>query len=424
MKLPICQALIQIKRNPTMWLSPMAARDWVSRVIADRSDDMTLEEAFQLHDETFGPKVKASSLACPAGDPCPATGCPACCPDYDPCGKPECVGCRNRKRAENVDRTIISDVHERAFWGIHRFRESPDILGCTLCGWGYQDPIHRKEKTMHVPEETDLPNLAEAEKIVGVEPEWGLEECGWVVQHATPETPDEYCGEEVPPGQEYCGKHQRMAAKMIRHEGGVGDPKPEPQLACKYHCFEDQVNYPECPVHGISAEAGVETPLADSALKSGLPISRDHEPLPHSVTVVIEKIREAYAAGNGPENILAFPIGLLNELCNLATQYPHPDGDGMVLGPEIFAGPNEEVISWKGQNYYKRVPTDKDRELIAKNAKATIERRDKERAERLLRETAMHHAVELHKAGLSAGNIPTRSITQSADDILEWLNKS
>lgn len=141
--------------------------------------------------------------------------------------------------------------------------------------------------------------------------------------------------------------------------------------------------------------------------------------LPHAVMTATTIIREAYAQGAKPADNVMLTIAEVQELCNLATQYPHPDGDGMVLGPEVFTA--GDVISWQGENYYKRQVTDKDRELIAKNAKASIERRDRERAERLLREMAMHHAVEIHKAGLSAGHIPTKSLTDAADDILKWL---
>jgi hypothetical protein len=34
--------------------------------------------------------------------------------------------------------------------------------------------------------------------------------------------------------------------------------------------------------------------------------------------------------------------------------YPHQDGDVTVLGPEVFASPDGEVISWAGVNYVRR----------------------------------------------------------------------
>lgn len=39
-----------------------------------------------------------------------------------------------------------------------------------------------------------------------------------------------------------------------------------------------------------------------------------------------------------------------------AAVYPHPDGDFMVLGPEIFAGgpASDPVISWRGENFTRQ----------------------------------------------------------------------
>ncbi|MFP8960016.1 hypothetical protein ACLIYP_05500 [Streptomyces nanhaiensis] len=34
--------------------------------------------------------------------------------------------------------------------------------------------------------------------------------------------------------------------------------------------------------------------------------------------------------------------------------YPYTDGDVTVLGPEIFASLDGEVISWKGENYTRQ----------------------------------------------------------------------
>lgn len=103
------------------------------------------------------PKMSISNpWACPAGDPCPGTGCHACCPSYDPCGK----------------------------------------AGCNSC----------KVETVHVPEEADAM----------IEPE--PEECDWVVRMATLETPDEYCGLEVQAGNEFCPKHQAQADALVEED--------------------------------------------------------------------------------------------------------------------------------------------------------------------------------------------------------------
>jgi len=101
------------------------------------------------------PKMSISNpWACPAGDPCPGTGCHACCPSYDPCGK----------------------------------------AGCNSC----------KVETVHVPEEADA--MTE------------LEECDWVVRVATLETADEYCGLEVERGKEFCPKHQAQADALVEED--------------------------------------------------------------------------------------------------------------------------------------------------------------------------------------------------------------
>ncbi|MEU6342181.1 hypothetical protein ABZ883_14715 [Streptomyces sp. NPDC046977] len=38
--------------------------------------------------------------------------------------------------------------------------------------------------------------------------------------------------------------------------------------------------------------------------------------------------------------------------------YPHSDGDVTVLGPEIFASLDGQVICWKGQNYVQQAELD------------------------------------------------------------------
>lgn len=55
-----------------------------------------------------------------------------------------------------------------------------------------------------------------------------------------------------------------------------------------------------------------------------------------------------------------------------AIKYPHPDGDITVLGPEIFASSDGQVICWKGENYVPQglpVPDDR-RERFAQYAAA------------------------------------------------------
>lgn len=42
-----------------------------------------------------------------------------------------------------------------------------------------------------------------------------------------------------------------------------------------------------------------------------------------------------------------------------APQYPHQDGNYIVLGPEIFTDPRADVICWKGVNYIPQEPKEK-----------------------------------------------------------------
>lgn len=46
---------------------------------------------------------------------------------------------------------------------------------------------------------------------------------------------------------------------------------------------------------------------------------------------------------------------MIDEQRKAFAKYPYRDGDVTVLGPEIFASPDGQVISWKGENY---VPQD------------------------------------------------------------------
>lgn len=41
--------------------------------------------------------------------------------------------------------------------------------------------------------------------------------------------------------------------------------------------------------------------------------------------------------------------------------YPYKDGDVTVLGPEVFVSDDETVICWRGENYYRRSPSELER---------------------------------------------------------------
>jgi hypothetical protein len=44
-----------------------------------------------------------------------------------------------------------------------------------------------------------------------------------------------------------------------------------------------------------------------------------------------------------------------------AERYPYREGETVVLGPEVFAGADEQVICWRGMNY---VPQRTDRSRV------------------------------------------------------------
>lgn len=356
MKLPICVAPIQVKRDPTVWLSTEAARDWVARVIADRTADMTLEETFRLHDRTFGGPAKAYSTACPADDPCPATGCPACCPSYDPCHQPECNNCRTRLKRRGELATPYdtkSSGSDRNFWSLHEFQEVPDSISCSLCGWGFHDPIHPREDEVHVPEEAELSKAA-LEAGLSVSPEHPLVE-----------------------------------------------------RSCVHHCVTDGLNYPECPLHGKAMSEETDLEECDWVVRHatletpdeycGLPALRGKQFCPPHQ----EKMDAMEALENNEE---AF-----RRLKADRKTYPYNDGDVVVLGPGIFVNPIANVICWEGENYYHY-------EDIQTASESPLEKLE-------LRKFALRAALSLQEAGLKSGIIPSRNLTEVAQDLLTWITK-
>lgn len=55
-------------------------------------------------------------------------------------------------------------------------------------------------------------------------------------------------------------------------------------------------------------------------------------------------------------NIIATSVRDIATAKHKATQYPRPDGDTTVLGPEIFTDSSGDVICWKGANYVRQDP--------------------------------------------------------------------
>lgn len=196
----------------------------------------------------------------------------------------------------------------------------------------------------------------------------------------------------------------------------------EATQACQFSCLTDGVNYPECPVHGQPEIPGCawepNTPIADAALAAGFPVSQDHETiLPHAVKTVSDKIRCGHANGCADTDMISMTIAEAKELCNLAVQpqlvpkqYPFQDGDGMlVLGPEVFAGPDEQVLVWKGEHFHKA-------------AKPTELREDPEARKQYMRRDSMEWSVRLHEKALANGQmVGTPSVISGAQQILDWL---
>jgi hypothetical protein len=114
----------------------------------------------------------------------------------------------------------------------------------------------------------------------------------------------------------------------------------------------------------LAAVEGEDQPPASTApLAAGLPLVQGHCPacgssslfLGHGGYVTCSRIDcpQPQAASQ----MLGYGV---------PAEYPHQDGDVTVLGPEIFASSNGDVICWKGENYTRQpatpAPTDDRRQ--------------------------------------------------------------
>lgn len=224
--------------------------------------------------------------ACPAGDPCPGTGCHACCPSYDPCGKPGCNNCKVEKMhvPEEADAMIETPVSDAAL-------------------------------------EAGLPIVQPPEP----------NECDWVTRPATLETPDEYCGLEVGEGKEFCPRHQASADRMM------------------------------------IAEDSPATKLVGTLAAIGEAVKKD---------------------------------------------YPYQEGDAIILGPECFAVPDEDMIAWQGE-WYRKQPQPK--ESVKRDAAAE---------RKYMRRDCMDWAVRLMEPKIRPDSLPSAtasSTVQLAQSLYEWL---
>lgn len=94
MKVPICTK-VELFPRPTsiIVVDDETMREWVRRVTFGYQMSLYGIAAIPTQDvgEWYRAPIEPGILACPAGDPCPGTGCSACCPSYDPCHE---LGCR------------------------------------------------------------------------------------------------------------------------------------------------------------------------------------------------------------------------------------------------------------------------------------------------------------------------------------------
>lgn len=138
--------------------------------------------------------------------------------------------------------------------------------------------------------------------------------------------------------------------------------------------------------------------------------------MPEVVMAATTIIREAYAQGASSKDNVILTIAEVQELCDLAIQYPYVDGDYTVLGPEVFVDEDEGVISWKSENYYKTTPPVKMPEM-------SLEQRLEERRA-YMRRDSMEWAVKLISAegpSIQASSARASAVVQTAQTIYDWL---
>lgn len=177
------------------------------------------------------------------------------------------------------------------------------------------------------------------------------------------------------------GGHEEYSASMVRNSL-ISKVKEERAAelrdkVCTFSCLADGMNYPECPVHGQG-------------------ICR-HDPR------VIDFEGDQYWS--------CLKCGLN---MGLARKYPYPDGDVMVLGPELFIDADHEVIAYQGQHYQRMIPPQDPETLVATDEPVN---------KPFMRQLSMEWAVKL--------NLPERASLRDADDglietaqrIYDWMTE-
>jgi hypothetical protein len=72
---------------------------------------------------------------------------------------------------------------------------------------------------------------------------------------------------------------------------------------------------------------------------------------PHDLAVQLLTAVDSRLTDDAPTTIAPAGTEHLTPCADPAPEYPHPDGDFTVIGPECFTGATALVITWRGVNY-------------------------------------------------------------------------
>lgn len=107
-------------------------------------------------------------------------------------------------------------------------------------------------------------------------------------------------------------------------------------------------------------EEDSDTPYAEKSPKADAAVGMSYQETDQRVTA-LNVATAGFANQFNPtgvvaaaETFLAFLRGEEPPDIEDRTQYPFEDGDVIILGPEIFASKDGNVISWRGENYIKQ----------------------------------------------------------------------
>jgi hypothetical protein len=125
-----------------------------------------------------------------------------------------------------------------------------------------------------------------------------------------------------------------------------------------------------------------------------------------------DQYREALANGCQPTDRIALSLGEVEQLIlSKFTEYPHDDGEVVVLGPEIFVNVEAEVICWRGENWVKQPDPQAPATAVSEPSWQQRE--------------ALEFAIRVAAPASSTQRPVDRTVQvlDTADKILEWLLK-